>query len=349
MQSAQHGLRFGVYLNNRAPLITREIRLDDLLDLAELAEAEGFHSVWVGDGLLHEPRHDPLMLLAALAQRTNRVRLGTACLRVSMRDPLYLAMAWSTIDHLAAGRTILGACAGNAVDPGVRREFAVQGLDARDRAGRLEEAVHVLRELWTTGRVSFQGRHLGYEDVAFSSGTEVRPLRPLQAPPPIWIVSNPHLGRADPEAARRAVERAARRIARLGDGWMTCCRAAHPEEVEEQLAALRGASVEIGRNPDEIAVAYQTNVVLAESPDEAEASFARFISAYYPTFGSNVDLADWGPIGTAEQVAAWIRRFADAGVTHLLIRFASMDPTEDLRRFAREVMPIFAPKGPVAE
>jgi alkanesulfonate monooxygenase SsuD/methylene tetrahydromethanopterin reductase-like flavin-dependent oxidoreductase (luciferase family) len=318
------------------------VGLPDLLELAELAEDEGFDSVWVGDGLLHEPRHDPLMLLAALAERTSRVRLGTACLRVSIRDPLFLAMAWSTIDRLSSGRTILGACAGNAADPGVRREFAVQGIDPRDRVGRLEEALHVLRELWTTGSVTFHGRHFRYDDVAFESGTEIEPLRPQQSPPPIWIVSNPHLGGPDPEAARAAVERAARRIARLGDGWLTCCRASHPEEVKAQLAAIRRAAEEAGRDPGKFGAAYQVTVVLADSLDAARASFARFIAAYYPTFGSRVDLSDWGPVGTPDEVAAWIHRFADAGVTRFLVRFGSMDPQGDLRRFARDVMPAFA-------
>jgi len=332
-------LQFGVYLNNRGPLLFRESTLDDLLEMADAAEEEGFDSLFVGDGLLHEPRHDPLALLGALAERTSTVRLGTACLRVSIRDPLTLAMAWATIDQLSGGRTILGACAGNAVDQGVRREFVVQGLDPGDRMERMEEAVQVLRSLWTTGRVDFSGRHFRYEDVAFESGTEIEPLRPQQRPPPIWIASNPHLGNADPDRARAAVQRAANRIVALGDGWLTCCRATHPEEVEEGVAAIAAAAADAGREASDIAVGYSTTVVLGTSPDEAREAFARFIAAYYPTFGSKVDLGDWGPVGTPEDVAAWVRRFAGAGVTHLIVRFGSMEPLEDLRRFANEVIP----------
>jgi alkanesulfonate monooxygenase SsuD/methylene tetrahydromethanopterin reductase-like flavin-dependent oxidoreductase (luciferase family) len=343
-------LEFGVSLNNRGPLLSREQTLDGLFELAEAAEAEGFDSAWVGDGLLHEPRHDPLALLSALSQRTSQLRLGTACLRVSIRDPLTLAMAWSTIDQLSGGRTILGACAGNAMDPGVRREFAVQGLDPRDRVPRMEEALQVLRQLWTTGRVDFAGRHFTYEDVAFESGTELEPLRTLQRPPPIWIASNPHLGGpSDPDAARAAIERAAARIVALGDGWLTCCRATHPEEVEGGVQAIRAAAAAAGREAGEIAVGYSTTVVLADSPDEARASFAKFIAAYYPTFGSKVDLGDWGPVGTPDDVAGWVRRFADAGVTHFIVRFGSMDPVGDLRRFARDVVPAIAGPGAVAE
>ncbi len=334
-------LEFGVYLNNRAPLLTQGYGVDDLLRLAELAEDLGLDSVWVGDGLLHEPRHDPLMLLAALSQRTSRVRLGTACLRVSLRDPLYLAMAWATIDHLSGGRTVLGACAGNAVEAGVRREFVIQGLDPRRRIARLEEALHVLRELWTTGAVTFRGTELRYEAVAFFSGTELAPLRPIQSPPPVWIVSNPLIGGADPRTARAAALRAAHRIVRLSDGWLTCCRAAHPEEVEEQVVAIRQAAEEARGDPGRYQIAYQATVTMAASSKAAQDAQRRFVAAYYPHFGSRADLSDWGPVGTADDVIGWIRRFADAGVTRFLFRFGSMDPAGDLRLFANEVLPAF--------
>lgn len=336
------GLEFGLNLNNRAPLLTPGYRLEDMLELASMAEEIGMDSVWVGDSLLARPRHDPLTLLAALSQRTTRVRLGTACLVASLRDPLYLAMAWATIDHLSGGRTTLGACAGNAAEEGVRREFAVQGVDVRDRTGRFEECLTVLRELWTKGSVTLHGSHFDYEEVALFSGIELAPLGPVQSPPPIWIVSNPHIGGADAGAARAAVQRAARRIVRLGDGWMTCCRATHPEEVEEQVTAIRDAARKVGEDPDRYEVAYQVTMNLGDSRDEATRTFGQFIHAYYPEFGAKVELPDWGPVGTPDDIAAWIGRFARAGVTRFLCRFGSMDQPRQLERFVADVRPQFS-------
>src|SRR5262244_2671321 len=112
--------KIGYLLPTRERVMEGRPQTGPLLDLAARAEGLGFDSVWVGDSLLARPRHDPLTLLAALSQRTTRVRLGTACLIASLRDPLYLAMAWATLDHLSGGRTILGACAGNAAEEGVR-------------------------------------------------------------------------------------------------------------------------------------------------------------------------------------------------------------------------------------
>ena len=101
-------LEFGVNLNNREPLIAPDYDLGMLLALSERAEELGFDSVWVGDSLFSKPRYEPIALLSAISQRTERVSLGTACMVSSTRNPLYLALEWATLDHLSNGRTILG-------------------------------------------------------------------------------------------------------------------------------------------------------------------------------------------------------------------------------------------------
>ena len=106
-------LQFGVNLNNREPLIAPDYDLQMLLDLSEVVEASGFDSVWVGDSLFSKPRYEPISLLAAISQRTTRVRLGTACMVSSTRNPLYLALEWATLDQISGGRTIFGTGMGN--------------------------------------------------------------------------------------------------------------------------------------------------------------------------------------------------------------------------------------------
>ena len=93
--------QFGVNLNNREPLIAPDYQLGDLLDLSEKVEEYGFDSVWVGDSLFSKPRYEPLALLSAISQRTQRVRLGTACLVTSVRNPLFTALEWATLDVLS--------------------------------------------------------------------------------------------------------------------------------------------------------------------------------------------------------------------------------------------------------
>ena len=222
-------------LNNREPLIAPDYDLGALLELSTRVEELGFESVWVGDSLFSKPRYEAMTLLAAISQRTSSVRLGTACLVSSLRNPLTLAMEWATLDHLSGGRTIFGPCMGNP-EEGVKREYEALGLPSKDRATVFEEGLTVLRTLWTEGKVDFHGTYFDYDGVSFHSGTEMAPLGPLQKPPPMWIVSNPRLvDDSHDERMMRIMRRACRRIIEHGDGWMTCCRAQHPEELTEQI------------------------------------------------------------------------------------------------------------------
>jgi alkanesulfonate monooxygenase SsuD/methylene tetrahydromethanopterin reductase-like flavin-dependent oxidoreductase (luciferase family) len=328
-------MHIGINLNNREALIAPDYGVPELVELGTRAEELGFDSVWVGDSLLSKPRYEPLTLLAALSQRTSRVRLGTACLVTTLRNPVQLAQAWATLDVLSNGRTILGACAGNVVEDAVKREFEVLGLDHRKRMAIFEEGLVILRALLTDGRVSFAGEHFELDD-AFSTGMEPDPLLPIQQPPPVWVVANPSIGAAE---ARR-VSRAARRVVRLGDGWMTCCRASHPEEVESFAAEIAAARVDAGTSEHPFPIAYQVTVALGDTKGEALASQREYIDAYYPSFSDAVALADWGPTGTADEVGDWLRSFAAAGVTTFVCRFASLDQPGQLERLARDVMPI---------
>jgi alkanesulfonate monooxygenase SsuD/methylene tetrahydromethanopterin reductase-like flavin-dependent oxidoreductase (luciferase family) len=333
-------VEFGVNLNNREPLIAPGYSLPDLLDLGALAEQLGFDSIWVGDSLFSKPRFEPLILLAALSQRTSSVRLGTACLVTSTRNPLYLALEWATLDHICGGRSILGACMGNP-EVGVRSEFEALGLDFGKRAAIFEEGLAVLRSLWTAGSVTFSGSHYQFDDVSFFSGTEMSPLAPLQKPPPMWVVSNIRLtGDLQPDVANRRMRAACERVISYGDGWMTCCRAEHPEEVEEQVAHLRKAADDLGQDFSRYVVSYQVTMNIGDSKEQARAAFGEYISSYYPELSKSVDLSNWGPVGNPDTIADWFRRFHAAGVDHFICRFGDLDQFGQVQRFAADVLPV---------
>jgi alkanesulfonate monooxygenase SsuD/methylene tetrahydromethanopterin reductase-like flavin-dependent oxidoreductase (luciferase family) len=335
-------LHFGVNLNNREPLLAPQYDVPALLDLSSAAEEAGFQSMWVGDSLFSKPRYEPLALLAAISQRTKRAKLGTACLVTGTRNPLYLALEWATLDVISGGRTILGACMGNP-EEGVRREYQALGLDFERRAEIFEEGLQILRTLWTEGRITHRGRWFDYQEISFSSGVEMGPLLPVQTPPPMWIVSNPRLIRGVEERrVARVIDRAALRIVRYGDGWMTCCRARHPEELTAQLARIREAAAAEGRDPSSLEVAYQVTMNIADSEAEAQRGIDAYISQYYPELSKSVDLGEWGPVGTPDRIAEWIETFARAGVTTFICRFGALDQFGQVARFARDVLPRFA-------
>ena len=115
-------LQFGVNLNNREPLIAPDYDLQMLLDLSQVVESSGFDSVWVGDSLFSKLRYEPISLLSAISQRTTRVKLGTACMVSSTRNPLYLALEWATLD-----------CKAFEPEPRSAEESATREQEAREK------------------------------------------------------------------------------------------------------------------------------------------------------------------------------------------------------------------------
>ena len=170
-----------------------------ILDLAEHAEALGFDSVWVGDSVLARPRFEALTTLAAIAARTQRVKLGTAVLLPMLRHPVLLANEVANLDHVAHGQLILGVGIGGN-SPAVAQEFAACGVPIARRVGLFEEGITLMRRLWTEPEVTFQGCYFKVQSLRLG----LRPLQPSGVP--LWLA-----GSAD---------NALRRVLRLGDGWL---------------------------------------------------------------------------------------------------------------------------------
>ena len=108
--------------------------LSKIIDLAVQAEELGFDSVWVGDSILARPRLEAMTTLAAVASRTQRVKLGTAVLLPALRHPVMLANEAANVDILSKGRLILGL--GVATNnQSIAREFTACGVDFAHRLG----------------------------------------------------------------------------------------------------------------------------------------------------------------------------------------------------------------------
>ncbi|HVC34982.1 MAG TPA: LLM class flavin-dependent oxidoreductase [Chloroflexota bacterium] len=148
----------------------------DLLVLAGEAEVAGWDGVFVWDGI---EGNDPWVTLAAIAARTERVRLGTMLTPVSRRRPWKLAQETATLDRLSNGRLILPVGLG-APETGFAR-FGEE-TDRKARAHLLDEGLDVVTGLWSGQPFSHDGEHYRIQDVAFTP-------TPLQSPRiPIWVV-----------------------------------------------------------------------------------------------------------------------------------------------------------------
>jgi alkanesulfonate monooxygenase SsuD/methylene tetrahydromethanopterin reductase-like flavin-dependent oxidoreductase (luciferase family) len=78
---------------------------------------------------------------------------------------------------------------------------------------------------------------------------------------------------------------------------------------------------------------------IGDSEAQAQAAFGEYIGKYYPELSKAMNLANWGPVGTPDQIIDWFRTFAAAGVHHFICRFGSLDQFGQVERFARDVMP----------
>jgi probable F420-dependent oxidoreductase len=168
--------------------------------------------------------------MAAIAARTERVRIGTSVLIVPYRNPLVLAKSLATIDRIAHGRVVLGIGVGWMAE-----EFEALGLGDlwAERGTVTDEYVAVCIDLWTQqGPSSFSGRFVEYTDVGANP-------RPVQRPHiPIWVG-----GKTKP---------AIRRVARYGSGYHSV--ASSPAELAGEVAAVRAEVERAGRDPDQIVV-----------------------------------------------------------------------------------------------
>jgi F420-dependent oxidoreductase-like protein len=157
----------------------------ELLDRVRFAEDTGFEGAWIFDHFkpLYGDPGGPCLegwtLLAALAASTERIRLGTLVTGITYRPPSILATEAVTVDHVSNGRLELAV--GAAWYEREHRELGIPFPPAKERARRLEEAIHVMRLLMTRDGASFDGRYYSLSNASYHP-------RPVQQPhPPIWI------------------------------------------------------------------------------------------------------------------------------------------------------------------
>jgi alkanesulfonate monooxygenase SsuD/methylene tetrahydromethanopterin reductase-like flavin-dependent oxidoreductase (luciferase family) len=157
--------------------------IHELAELAYQAEVAGWDGIFYWDGIYIQeagPMYDPWIVLAAMAMRTERVRLGLILTPPSRRRPWKLARETVTLDHLSHGRLILPVGLGALEDGGFARVGEV--TDRRQRAELLDESLEILTGLWSAKPFSFQGKHYHIEEMTFLPPS-------LQSPRiPIWVV-----------------------------------------------------------------------------------------------------------------------------------------------------------------
>ncbi|HEY3908845.1 MAG TPA: LLM class flavin-dependent oxidoreductase [Stellaceae bacterium] len=289
--------RIGYLLPTREAVMQGRPETGPLLALAERAEQLGYDAVWVGDSLLARPRHDPLTLLAAVAARTRKVMVGTAVFLPALRNPVVLAHQLATLDRISEGRLVLGA--GIATDvANIRAEFAAAGVPFEGRVGRMMEGLRLARALWTGQPVDWEGRWR-------VTGGVLGPTPHRPGGPPIWLAGS----------VRPALERAARHF----DGWF-----ANEPDLARWAAQWREAQQivrEASRDPAEFAAANYMTLALDEDAGRAEQRIDTFLENYYGQPAAVMRRRQATFAGPAVAAGEWLRGYADAGASDLIVRF----------------------------
>lgn len=296
---------------------------DRTLQVARMAEQLGFDHLWVYDHFetvpVREATHvfEAMTTLAALAQCTERIRLGQMVTCAAYRNAGLLAKELACIDVMSRGRVICGLGAG-----WYEREYAAYGFQfpsAGTRLSLLEETATVIRRLWTEETVTFRGDHLEF-DAAFCDP------KPLQQLPEIWIG-----GGGERVTLRIAAKHADRTNWQVG-----------LEEFIHKSEVLRRHCDEVGRDFD--------SIVRTHAPDcrifEDDRSLQEWLGS--PGGGhlwGRDDPDDYvrnNFVGTAEQIAAKAQAFVDAGCREFVLWFRDAPETASMEQVARDVIPAVA-------
>jgi probable F420-dependent oxidoreductase len=245
-------VHFGVILPN----FGKHSNPDGIRRVAEAAEELGFDSVWATEHIVVGPEaadtygrvYDPLVTLGWVAGRTERIGLGTSIVLVPLHNPIHLAKEVATLQEFSGGRFTLGVGVGWH-----RNEFDFMGVPFEGRGRRADEAIRLMRALWS-GERDFEGEFWSLHDAT---------SEPLPSPQPeIWV------GGSSNRAIRRALE--------LGDVWHPSrgSDADHVRRVKEQHPKLRVIPRVAAENVDAMLEAGAEGAVVAFPDDAAIREFA---------------------------------------------------------------------------
>jgi F420-dependent oxidoreductase-like protein len=306
-------IRFGVCLPQHGS------SWSDVVGFGAACDRLGFDSVWAVDHFFGIPDATQPILegwteLTALAAITRRVRLGHLVLCVSYRHPPVLAKMAATLDHVSGGRFILGMGAGWH-----QQEYQAYGLPFPPigrRLQELDEALAIVRRMWTEEPASYFGEHFHIEDAY------CRP-RPLQSPHPPILVGG---------TGERVLLRI---VAEHADVWNNLGWA--HRQLPQKIEVLRRHCDAVKRDFTAIEISQQTVAAIGESEAAAKAA-TDAVRAEVPFLAGGDDLI---VAGTPDECIERVQRTVAMGATTLILSFGRNPAIADLELFSERVIAAF--------
>lgn len=295
---------------------------------AEWADSGPWDSIWVYDHFhtvpwpTEEATHEAWTLMSALAVATERVRLGQMCTCMGYRNPAYLAKVAATVDAVSGGRVEMGIGGG-----WYEHEWRAYGYgfpSAGERLGMLDEGVQIMRQAWTAGTATLDGKYYQVD------GAICRPLPLQDGGIPLWIA-----GGGEKKTLRLAAQ-----YAQYTNFDTT------PDTFRHKSEVLAAHCRDVGRDFDEIVRSGNYNVIIGATEKDVQDKLA-WARAHYAKYVPEDQaerthrMLSTGPlVGTPDQIVETLREHEKMGMTYLIGYFvdAALDPSS-LDLFAREVIP----------
>jgi probable F420-dependent oxidoreductase len=285
-------------------------------DFVQRAEALGYDSIWVQEQIMGQALVlEPVALLSYVAGVTADIRMGTAVVITTTRNPILLAKQIATVDAMSGGRLIPGIALGGR--PG---DYKSLGGPRSHRVRHFLEGLRLLRALWSEEKVDFDGHFWRLENAWISP-------RPVQQPLPVWF------GGRHPDALRRAVDH--------GDGWMGA-GSTTTAQFTEHVKIIQRRMDETGRDPTTFPISKRVYVAVDDDRARAERRLAEWFGVRYaprPQLGAQVSV--WG---SADQCVDGLQKVVDAGAEMLMLNQV-FDHMEHIEVLAEEVVPHLEPRA----
>ncbi|HTY56443.1 MAG TPA: LLM class flavin-dependent oxidoreductase [Candidatus Binataceae bacterium] len=277
----------------------------------------GYEALWIGDHIAFQgPINDPLTQIAFFAALAPKMIFGTCVYLVPLRHPTATAKMVATLDRLLGpGRLIFGIGVGGEFPP----EFEASGVPVKQRGGRTNESLPLMRRLWTEPKVAHQGKYFKFGEIRL----EPKPLTP--GGPPIWVG-----GRGESALKRAAI---------LGDGWMPYVVSA--KRISEGLDFIGAQAAKHGRKIERFGTGVLLFCLIDDSYERALDLATESLSKRY-----GMDFREparrYGALGRPADIAARMSEFIKAGVRDFSIDVIGTGEARNvqLERFAREVIPM---------
>lgn len=287
---------------------------DYLRRLVAVGDQYHYDSIWFSDRIVSDRFSvEPMIALSMVAAYSQRLKLGTSVLAMPVRNPVLLAKQIATLDFLSQGRLLPFVGLGQE-EP---EEYEACGVSKDGRGPRTEEAIRLMRRLWEEDHVTHEGPFFTCHDVT------ITPKPCFKPSPPVWIG-----GRS------RA---AARRVGRIGDGWLVS--SATPEEIRVGRDIVFGTAKVHQREIEDDHIGVILGYYISPNVGETVAKAYDYVTRHRP----DVHFTEYSALGPAEKVVEAMHRYAEAGADKFVVRplCPAEETIEQLEIMGSEVLPQF--------